>query len=1071
MTSEKKYFSLETGILGAKSDAHHDFGKIYNEKYVNLELPSHDTSLKYMSEDQFMRKYIVNNINDIKVEKTSQLNTFLKIDSNVLNDKIKDEYTIVKYRNNKSKEDEEAKETKETNKTNKTSKLQEVMDGYGIIDDIFIICDVAYSWIKKDLTNVNKNKDQIFWWTQTIQTGFDPAGKTAWHTGKDIGFKEPWTPGGFRFCWQSVTTSDKPNKIYTPWPENELLIGSQEESSMLCLNKQLLMTTKADSKNLWNYQKHDSYLLIYDVNNSKYVYASKEMAAKNYKMSKGIFASYKNFASKLVETCKNILNNDYSTLKLDSYTLQYQMLAKRCGDMPQALACLNNNTRYQTLIDPSQPPSQTNVGIPPNFGNKRKVLLDGVGGIFESNGNNMFVSYDRIAVAQAINYRVPLVFYDQPFGFVLFINNKLLSPIKKLDNLLVATSVDDSEKISFTDKKESDKKIYFKYGTTKELNNLLIETKIKEVENSLRGLKQNNNINDIKNTIQNELLNLSITNDNELRVFLKAYFTNLVKMDLLNNTYQEIININATINDINNEFKNLYKDASIEGTLINNNDEINTQYLINIIRAIFEKYTSDSPDSKLNINEKDDIEEKNELWEAARILLNMKTTQQGGEKVIDELKISDFASDLSTITGFVLKTFDRLNNLYKEYEKLNKIKDDNTISKGINDNIDSIKPSEFKELRLSRRDPESQIYSLTEQIIQYEKVINPIWKSISKLNNNILDVSSNFSNKLTTYITQLLNSSEIQQYIIYKIVVEKANEDLNKLFYQNNQVGGEDRKRKRDVSDAFDMFEEMDIEIDNNNIDNLIEFVKTTNNNPNNIYNLINFDTLLKNIFNILTFYYIDNIIHDKSILMDDIYRKIGKYLKINESNLSDYDEGSSVNENLYLFNALENQVYYCPITYEYNGNKYNFAKIFYYYLNQVDKKGLVLYPELNDVVLNFDKELYKYIEELDKINYELISSIMDEHIENINIPIIQQPRKIRKVARPLSSDQIILPREIAVGVGGNKKSIKVKRKRKYTKKQNKQKKILIKRKLKRTQREKIKKKKKTLKRKPLKKN
>ena len=34
------YFNLTTGIVAAKSDAHHDFGKAYKAKLVDEELPA-----------------------------------------------------------------------------------------------------------------------------------------------------------------------------------------------------------------------------------------------------------------------------------------------------------------------------------------------------------------------------------------------------------------------------------------------------------------------------------------------------------------------------------------------------------------------------------------------------------------------------------------------------------------------------------------------------------------------------------------------------------------------------------------------------------------------------------------------------------------------------------------------------------------------------------------------------------------------------------------------------------------------------------------------------------------------
>ena len=566
------YFDLKTGIIAAKTDAHHDFKGLYEESFVNAELPPHE-GLPYVSEDTFLTTYTVDNVNDIKIPQTAPTDRVLEsITSNILKEPLKNSYTVVAYRNKKlSEEEEDEPIPKETN-SSATSVLQDLITNLGIEDDIYIICDVAFSWIRYDLGKVNKSKEQIFWWTQTTQTGFDPAKKTGWHSGKELGFREPWSQGGARFCWQSITKTDKPNKLYTPWPIGKTIIGSQDENAMLCLNKKLLMVAKSDNNKNWDPKTHTSFLLVYDAATKKYVYATKDMAAKNFEMSKGMVSSYKDLGAKLIAMFKEILVGGNKMPNLETYTLQYQMLAKRCGDMPQALECLNRSMRLQTLVDPTKKPSADNVGIPPDFGKNRNVLLegeDGVGGIFEGNGNNMFVSYDRIAVAQALNYRAPLVLYDQPFGIVLFVNNSLLSDSKKLLNALKQIEAGTSIGSMVYG---ADSPIYFSYGTSKSMDYVL--EKASEVTSNLQVLTAGVEfVTSVRDELSNTLSGLQVTNDEELRFFLSTYFANLTKLEIVNNMFQRMNELEQFIERSNQEFVNV---ASLsEPELLIENNQLN----------------------------------------------------------------------------------------------------------------------------------------------------------------------------------------------------------------------------------------------------------------------------------------------------------------------------------------------------------------------------------------------------------------------------------------------------------------------------------------------------------------
>lgn len=958
------YFDLTTGIIAAKTDAHHDFKSLYEETFVNAELPPHE-GLPYVSEDTFLTTYTVENVNDIKIPQTAPTNKVLEsITSNILKEPLKSSYTVVAYRNKKLSEEED----EETSETSETSVLQDLMNELGIEEDIFIICDVAFSWIRYDLGKVNKQKEQIFWWTQTTQTGFDPAKKTGWHSGKELGFREPWSQGGARFCWQSITKTDKPNKLYLPWPIGKNVIGSEDENAMLCLNKKLLMVAKSENNKNWDPKTHTSFLLVYDVSTKKYVYATKDMAAKNFEMSKGMISSYKDLGAKLISMFKEILVGGNKLPNLETYTLQYQMLAKRCGDMPQALECLNRSLRLQTLVNPTKKPSLENVGIPTDFGNNRSILYEGengVGGIFEGNGNNMFVSYDRIAVAQALNYRAPLVLYDQPFGIVLFVNNSLLDDRKKLLNALkTIDSASTVGKVTY----DPENPLYFTYGSSKTLD--FVVEKAPEFSSNLKLLLSGIElVTSVRDALSNTLYGLQVTNDEELRSFLSAYFANLTKLEIVNNMFQRMNKLSVFIEQSNQEFKNI---ASLpDPTLLIEDNQLNVGLLQTAANLLFNEYSG--------------------IFEQA---INLE-----GEVVVktDNSNTSEFLSKLAGLVGFVVNLITTIGTLKDEYETLSQLASvEPTVPKGIDGNISSITPSVVVDLRLTRHDPEQKVFGMAEKVFQHEKVITPIWSIVGKLDQDVFPLADDFIIKMLGYVSAVLANPTVSNAKMYSLVVKKAIADLNKLFGSSvSQLGGaldSDNVESEDGSDFEQMFDvdttdETGVEQPGliaessgpikSNVFDLLGWAKEGNFffAEDQVFNAINFDLLLKNTFNVLSFHYLRLKLDGKDSVLSafDLYQKIGNYLGIMEFESKDpfvpAMPSSSINDNMFLFNAMESQVYASDITYEYDGRPYNFAKILYFYFNQQNNQGLVLFPEINDVVLDFGNTMNRVFDELMSID------------------------------------------------------------------------------------------------------
>jgi len=973
------YFDLKTGIIAAKTDAHHDFKGLYEESFVNAELPPHE-GLPYVSEDTFLTTYTVDNVNDIKIPQTAPTDRVLEsITSNILKEPLKNSYTVVAYRNKKlSEEEEDEPIPKETN-SSATSVLQDLITNLGIEDDIYIICDVAFSWIRYDLGKVNKSKEQIFWWTQTTQTGFDPAKKTGWHSGKELGFREPWSQGGARFCWQSITKTDKPNKLYTPWPIGKTIIGSQDENAMLCLNKKLLMVAKSDNNKNWDPKTHTSFLLVYDAATKKYVYATKDMAAKNFEMSKGMVSSYKDLGAKLIAMFKEILVGGNKMPNLETYTLQYQMLAKRCGDMPQALECLNRSMRLQTLVDPTKKPSADNVGIPPDFGKNRNVLLegeDGVGGIFEGNGNNMFVSYDRIAVAQALNYRAPLVLYDQPFGIVLFVNNSLLSDSKKLLNALKQIEAGTSIGSMVYG---ADSPIYFSYGTSKSMDYVL--EKASEVTSNLQVLTAGVEfVTSVRDELSNTLSGLQVTNDEELRFFLSTYFANLTKLEIVNNMFQRMNELEQFIERSNQEFVNV---ASLsEPELLIENNQLNIPLLQKAVNSLFDEYSG--------------------IFE--------QVTNNDGVVVAksEKANASEFLSKLSAIVGFVINFINIISTLKEEYDTLNGLSSvEPSVPKGINGNIASISPSVVVDLRLTRHDPEQKVFGMAEKVFQHEKVITPIWTIVGKLDVDVFPLTDDFMIKVLGYVSAVLANPKVNNAKMYSLVVKKAIADLNKLFESSvTQLGGSIESEVENTNEDSDDESEQIFDIGTTeqteiaqpgliaessgpiktDVFDLIEWSNSGNFflAEDQVFNALNFDVLLKNIFNILSFHYLRLKLDGKGSVLPafDLYQKISNYLEIMEFESKEPEvpaiPSSNITDNLFLFNAMESQVYASDIICNFNGEKYNFAKLLYYYLNQQNNPGLVLFPQINSVVIGFGNTMNRVFDELMGVDLTKFSAFVE---------------------------------------------------------------------------------------------
>ena len=887
------YFALKTGIVAAKSDAKHDFGSAYKPKIVEAELPivpqSTDPTIKFIPDKQYMSHYIYadGEKNPLKLSPNMPLRQIVKsMTGDAIASKMKPDisnnYEIFTFRNGKKNEKEKDVEaTKDLGElqADDRSEIQTILRQVGVVSDVFVICDVAYSWLKYDLRKADRSKkDQIFWWTSVLQTGFDPAGKMAWHTGKPYGLANP--NSNFRFCWQPVLDNSVPRKEYLPWPVGQESIGLEQESAMLCLRKKLLMLSEIESGQNWNYREYSSYLMVFDEVNKKYVYASKDMAAKKYKMSRGLFASYYAKAKELLQMCVSLLRRSPSVQEVADYTLQYQMLAKRCGDMPQALACLDKTIKFQTLVDNTVAPSPSNVGLPKSLEKGRIIVREGdsagSGTVFQSNGNNMFVSYDQIAVAQALNYRVPIVMYEQQLGMTLFVSKTLRSPLARLNSILMPYDGQDTA-LTFTDAEGV--QYQFKRNAVIGGSLLVSEETIQDINNVLAALWTTyQGFGQKESEFASQLTTFQIDSDKTLQELLTAYFSELATIRMIVSVGADINNFPSVIENSNREF------TSITGANINIFEAIVGQ------DGQTQGYSFNNLAFSLGISRV-----------FAAII--------GDQDNVSIDVVPELVEKLSATTAVHSNLVNKIKQIQSDYQDiLVQIFLENVLGvetpRGVAGNIKKIQPTTPQVLNLSGRNPETKIFNLTELIFQHKKVMTPIVECLTKVppERKLYGVVKHFVEQITNYVNKMVadENQVLEKYQAYQIVVNKAIERLSKLFEPlmvGGQNGGAEVGEKRGRFDE-DEDEDSDVlegigetpelqppikRVKTEAIPNIFEEDKTYQDvyeligwamgltikgekeveiSMPSVSNLLDFDDLLKNIFNILTFYFLYNKEH-----------------------------------------------------------------------------------------------------------------------------------------------------------------------------------------------------------------
>jgi hypothetical protein len=435
-------YTDEMGCESSYADAKHDFHDIFKgaegqtiiKNLVKQNIP-HKTCMDNLTEDKFLMKYILKTAEStstpqrdstsprasipskpIIIEKMQSLFSKEPTTEEIFNDNINSRYLIIPIHR------------KQHDKDTIESLIQNKLNDNGVLDDIYLVCDVAYANVREDLTYVKKT-NQYFYWVQNSQTLYDPAGKTAWHTGKEYGFQSP--ESRFLFCWENA--NKKAITYYPEWNGTTLRYDDVfYPEKMLYTNKNLYLTIKSDSKNTNynNYKDHDAILIITDKTKPGYfAYADKDLSAKGDGIfNKSQITAYRNKGNELKRFVKllNKPTSEIPSIFLDEtidYSSSIQILAKKVGDSSQSLSCCKNRFYLQKFINNEQ-------------GLNSKGEIIGVIKDFESNGNHMFVSYDRIAIGCALNYNSPLVLQNSEDGFILYIRKDLTNPLNQKEKVL-----------------------------------------------------------------------------------------------------------------------------------------------------------------------------------------------------------------------------------------------------------------------------------------------------------------------------------------------------------------------------------------------------------------------------------------------------------------------------------------------------------------------------------------------------------------------------------------------------------------------------------------------------------
>jgi hypothetical protein len=443
LTNDNKIFPKQFGCVQAQFDAKHDFKSMNINKIKELVKKTTpctvDTNPIGNFETDFLRNIVLktpaSDANSLQISKNNDVNRideFFADNSDIQSEFIKKNYKVKTiYRPSFEKPCFDV--TSEDGKALKTenpfadpppvsiigferdisrcrspennygtfwakSHIQKALNELGLTEDVFIVCDVAYSNFRNDLMYADRGKKQTFYWLQTGQTLIDPAGKTTQSTpaGRKI-FSD--SKSKLQFAFQPIE-SDMTE--YPVWPEGETQIarsGTQASEQVMCNSKKTYLQVQSPDNEFKKWNNHKAILLVETKNSSDQWCI---LDSKTCEKSEKTFSGLKN----IWKSIKKFFKKDAQQAEL---TQEYHLYGKRFGDGSQAAKTTQKSFPYYPVKE------------------------NGDAGLLNmTNGNHMIASFDKICVGTGLGYLAPIVAYCQNNGMILFVRNDIINPFNTL---------------------------------------------------------------------------------------------------------------------------------------------------------------------------------------------------------------------------------------------------------------------------------------------------------------------------------------------------------------------------------------------------------------------------------------------------------------------------------------------------------------------------------------------------------------------------------------------------------------------------------------------------------------
>jgi len=330
------------------------------------------------------------------------------------------------------------------------SYIQETLNEWGVGEEVFCICDTDKGNVREDLAMANPA--QTYYWLQTPQTLFDPAGKLQWAASsgaaRSTGFFKPESP--IKYAWQTATPGIRRSMLYPAWPLTESQTWSTDlrrdapgalEQQMCANVSSVMLNTLGSSNNPYAPRNQDGVLQIEDIRKGqktgKFVYITSRLASRNFQTtspSSSAVSSYvkegSQFLADLAASITGVGGRTPSDV-FGMYANHHLFMGKRFGDGAQAAACTQESIPYSIPSDLAYADPRKEIKTAEQVKDK---TADGQP--LMSNGNHMFVTIDRIAAATALVFYAPMILYSGTNGMILFVRKDLPDPSKRLQSLL-----------------------------------------------------------------------------------------------------------------------------------------------------------------------------------------------------------------------------------------------------------------------------------------------------------------------------------------------------------------------------------------------------------------------------------------------------------------------------------------------------------------------------------------------------------------------------------------------------------------------------------------------------------